>query len=127
MKTMWGSLSLIACAFMLTATATAVEKSKVKADVPATKAATGKTVRTAWPSETLAGKIMLVIPAKNLVIVKGPDGVPFDLRVTPATRIESGDRKIALKSLNEDLQKGVSVRYVPERAGDIARTIQVTG
>ena len=126
MKTMWSSLSLIACASMLTATATAVEKSKAKAEASATKATTVKTVRTAWPPETLAGRIMMVIPAKNLVIVKGSDGVPFDMRVTTATRIESGDHEIALKNLIVDMQKGVSVRYVPERAGDIARTIQVT-
>lgn len=115
MKTMWSSLSLVAGVFMLTATVTAAEKSKTAAE------------RTAWPPETLTGQIMMVVPAKNLVIVKGPDGVPFDLRVTPATHIESGDHKIALKDLNQDAQKSVSVRYVPERAGDIARTIKVTG
>lgn len=125
MKTMWSSLSPVVCAFMLTAAVTATEKSK--AEVPATKALAAKTERTAWPPETLAGKIMMVVPAKDLVIVQGPDGVPFDLRVTPTTHIESGDHKIALKDLNQDTQKAVSVRYVPERAGDIARNIKVTG
>jgi len=115
MRTMWSSLSLVVCAFMLTATVTAAEKSKATAE------------RTAWPPETLAGQIMMVVPAKNLVIVKGPDGVPFDMRVTPATHIESGNHTIALKDLNQDAQKSVTVRYVPERAGDIARTIKVTG
>ena len=125
MRKMWSSLSLIACAFMLTATVTAAEKSK--ADHPGTKDTVAKTERTAWPPETLAGKIMMVVPAKDLVIVQGPDGVPFDLRVTPATHIEFGDHKIALKDLDQHMQKAVSVRYVPERAGDIARTIRVTG
>jgi len=124
MNTIWSSLSLVACVFMLTATVTAAEKSKAVA--PGSKA-TGATIqRTAWPPETLAGKIMMVVPAKDLVIVQGPGGVPFDLRVTSATHIESRDHKIALKKLNQDTQKAVSVRYVPERAGDIARTIQVT-
>ncbi len=125
MKTMWSSLSLVVCLFMLTVSATAAEKSK--AEPAGANATAAKTERTAWPPETLAGKIMMVVPAKDLVIVRGPDGVPFDLRVTAATHIESGDHKIALKDLNQDTKKTVSVRYVPERAGDIARTIQVTG
>jgi hypothetical protein len=125
MKTIWSSLSVVACVFMLAATVTAAEKSKAVA--PGSKATAVTTQRTAWRPETLAGKIMMVVPAKDLVIVQGPSGVPFDLRVTSTTHIESGDHKIDLKDLNQDIQKGVSVHYVPERAGDIARTIQVTG
>lgn len=120
-------LSLFVCVSMLAATASAVENQKAKADVSHAKAAAVKSSRTAWPPETLAGKIIMVVPAKNLVIVNGPDGVPFDMRVTPATHIEAGTHKVALKDLNQDIQKGVSIRYVPERAGDIARTIQVQG
>jgi len=62
-----------------------------------------------------------------MLVVEGPGGVPFDLVVTPATRIRSGERSLALKDLSSDTQSPVSVRFVPERRGDVARTIQVTG
>jgi len=96
---------------------------------PKTEKVTAKdpTVRSMWPPETLSGKITMVDPAKNLVVVTGPHGVPFDMRVTTATRIRSGDKNLTLQDLNQDQQKAVSIRFVPERSGDIARSIQVTG
>jgi hypothetical protein len=80
-----------------------------------------------WPSETLSGKIVMVVPNQKLVVVKTHDGIPFDIDVTSHTRIKSGDRSMALKDLTQDLNKQVSVTFVPERHGDIARSIQVGG
>lgn len=122
MQSIWNALTLVACACVLMATATAAEKPNP--DVTKTKT---KSIRAAWPAETLNGKIMIVDRAQKLVIVQGPDGVPFDVLVTPSTRIKSGDQELALKDLTLDKQKSVSIRFIPERAGDIARTIQVTG
>ena len=85
-----------------------------------------KTVRQAWPAETLTGQIVAVDPAMDLVIVKA-DGVPFDLDVRASTRIESGNQKLTLKDLSSDLKKNVSVHFVPERSGDVARSIQLMG
>lgn len=125
MKSIWNSLTLVTCACVLMVTATAAEKPNP--DVTKTKTTSVRTIRAAWPAETLTGKIMMVDPAQKLVIVQGPEGVPFDVLVTPSTRIKSGDQKLALKDLTLDKQKSVSIRFIPERAGDIARTIHVTG
>ena len=46
-------------------------------------------MRSAWPSETLSGKIAMVEPDRNLVVVKTSSGVPFDIVVSAKTRIES--------------------------------------
>lgn len=83
--------------------------------------------RVAWPVETLSGQIMMVDPALNVTVVKGPDGVPFDMIVTHATRIKSGDRTLGLSDLSSDTNKNVSVKFVPERKGDVARSIQLNG
>jgi hypothetical protein len=123
-KMIWYSFGVVLCASLLATTASAREKSTT--GVQRTRAAVRKTTRTAWPSETLAGKIVLIDPAKRMVIVKGPDGVPFDMLVTPSTRITSGSHRLTLKDLDVHKQKGVSVRFIPERAGDIARSVQVT-
>jgi hypothetical protein len=124
-KMMWNVLGVLTCTCLIAATATASEKPTATGH--RTNAMEIRATRGTWPPETLAGKIMMVDPAKNLVIVKGPDGVPFDMVVTPSTRITSGDHdRLALKDLKLDNLKSVSVRFIPERAGDVARSIQVT-
>lgn len=113
-----------ACSCLLAAAGAAADKPATATKTKETK--TEKAVRNAWQPETISGKIMMVDTAKKLLVVKGPGGVPYDLRVTPSTKIESGKQKLKLKDLNADLKKNISVRFVPERAGDIARSIELT-
>lgn len=81
--------------------------------------------RSAWAPETLSGTIMKVDAAKDLVIVKGPDNVPFDIKVGRGTRILSGQQPLKLASLGPDVNRQVTVRFTPKRSGDIARVIQI--
>jgi len=83
--------------------------------------------RNAWPAETLSGKITMVDPAQNLVVVQTPDGVPFDMVLTPRTLIDSGNQRVTMKDLSGDINQNVSVRFVPERRGDVARSIEIGG
>ena len=124
-KMFGGLLGIVVSAGLLAATSPASEKSTT--GVQRTNATATKAIRTSWPPETIAGKIMMVYPAQNLLIVKGPDGVPFDMRVERSTRILSSGHRLTLKDLNLDKQKNVSVRFVPESTGDIARSIQLAG
>ena len=84
-------------------------------------------VRGNWPSEVLSGKITNVDPDRKLVVVQTPDGVPFDMYVTGKTLIKSGDQTIALKDLTRDRNQGVSVKFIPERRGDVAESIRLNG
>ena len=59
--------------------------------------------------------------------MKTPGAVSYDLVVTAKTRIKSGDQAIGLKDLSQDLNKPVSVKFTPERRGDVAKAIQVAG
>ena len=78
-----------------------------------------------WPAENLTGSLLEVKPGIDLVIVKGPDGVPFDLRVTPSTRIEMNHQRVKLDQLQSEGNHGVSVRFIPERKGDVAESIEI--
>jgi len=117
------ALSAASCVFLLAPPTLAANK-------PATethKTAAKKTARRVWPAETLSGKIVMVNPTLNLAVVKGPDGIPFDMIVTHSTRITSGRQTLKLPDLSLDMNKSVSVKFVPERKGDVARSIQVNG
>jgi len=120
----WKTVGAAACACALAINCGAAQKTATNT----TKTKTSTTaIRNVWPPETLSGKIILVDPAKNLVVVTGPHGATFDMRVTSSTKIRSGGQTLTLKDLNRDQQKNVSVEFVPERLGDIARSIQITG
>lgn len=111
------------CAILVGVPAVAANHPAATAHKATTKAAMEK----AWPAETLSGRIMMVDPGLKLAVVKGPDGVPFDLIVTHKTQIESGSQRLKLLDLTSDTNKGVSVKFVPEQRGDVARVIQITG
>jgi len=116
-------LSAASFAFLLAVPMIAANKPAAQSHkTPATE-----TIKTAWAPETLSGKIMMVDPAQHLAVVKGADGVPFDMIVTHSTQITSGDQTLKLPDLSADLNKSVSVKFVPERKGDVARSIQVNG
>jgi hypothetical protein len=113
------------CALLLAIPLTAANKpaaAKMKKSGTTTVA-----MRSAWPPETLSGKIAMVDPNRKLAVVKTPDGVTYDMVVTAKTRIESGAQAVALKDLTLDLNKPVSVKFTPERRGDVARSIRIAG
>ena len=82
-------------------------------------------MRSAWPAESLSGKITNVDPGRNMVVIQTADGIPFDMYVTNKTRIQSGEQSIALKDLAGDMNQSVSVKFVPERRGDVAESIRI--
>ena len=81
----------------------------------------------AWPAETLSGKINMVDPGENIVVLKGTDGIPYDMVITPKTKIESGNQTLASTDLQQLQNKNASVKFVPESRGDVAVSIQVQG
>lgn len=91
-----------------------------KATASITKAVPG-----AWPAESLAGTITGVDANKRIVIIKDSNGVPFDMVVNRSTRIKSGSSDLSLRDLASDVNKRASIRFVPERSGDMARSIQI--
>lgn len=113
------ALAAVVCALMFTVTLSAAPTNKI--------AARHSSGPQSWPAETLSGKIMTVDPSTGLVVVKTPDGVPFDFDITSHTRIDTSKGKVTLKDLQTDLNKGVSVKFVPEAKGDIAQSIQING
>ena len=68
----------------------------------------------------------MVDPARKLVVVQDLSGVPFDMVVSRSTRIKSASGTVKLSDLNSDLNRNSSIRFVPERHGDVAKTINVS-
>lgn len=128
MKIKCSNIAITACAFMLAVPLISADRPTASTSTTTGKKMTATTsMRNAWKPETLTGKITSVDPDRNLMIVETKDGIPFDMLVTPNTRIKSGDRGLDLKDLRQDVNKNVSVRFTPERRGDVASSIQVNG
>jgi hypothetical protein len=90
-----------------------------------TNASQTPAVREAWPPETISGTISTVDTQQNLVILRDSSGTPFDFVMTPSTRIESGNHRVVRSALSSDTNKTASVRFIPQRRGDVAQLIQV--
>ena len=97
-----------------------------KTDESAAKTANvGK--KTPWSKpETLSGTISSVKSDEKLVVVTSSAGVPYDFKVTGATKIKVGDQKGKLDDLSGATNKQVSVAYLPTRTGNVARSIEVS-
>lgn len=77
--------------------------------------------------ESMSGTIQMVVADQNLLIVSGPNKVPYDLKVTPKTVIVVGDKRGTLESLSGLVGKSVSVGFVPQRDGNFATRVEVAG
>lgn len=121
-KTMW--LGRIACAILVTFALSARERPARSSENENLKSTE---VRTAWPPETMSGTITMVDPAQHLVVVQDSSGIPFDMVVTGSTQIRSGNQKLTFGDLTSDINKNVSLHFIPERRGDVARSIQLNG
>jgi hypothetical protein len=93
--------------------------------VPAWGAA--RAVRRGWPPETLSGTIDMVRPNQRLLVVKGPDGVLFDMVVTKRTSLERGNQPVDLNQITNSKNQPVSVQFTPEGRGDVAQSVRITG
>jgi len=98
---------------------------KVGPEVHKPSPVSAKAARSAWPPETLTGKIMTVDASRRLVVVQGPGNVPYDMRVNRETRILSGKQPVKMDNLSSQVDRQVKVRFTPERSGDIAQLIQI--
>ncbi|MGP0074005.1 MAG: hypothetical protein ACLPWF_18995 [Bryobacteraceae bacterium] len=76
-----------------------------------------------WEAQNLTGTISMVDPKMELVVVRDSSGVPFDFKIARSTRIDAGAKREELSELTP--KESVSIHYVPEARGDIARSIQV--
>ncbi|MBZ5619168.1 MAG: hypothetical protein LAQ69_10675 [Acidobacteriia bacterium] len=124
MKVKLSMLAATVCTLLVAIPLTAANGPAAKTNK---KMTTTAAMRSAWPPETISGKITLVNPDQKLVVVEPPSGVPFDMVVTAKTLIKSGDQVVTLNDLTQDVNKTVSVRFTPERRGDVAKSIQIGG
>jgi hypothetical protein len=120
MRSRFSILAMVACGALAAAPLFGADASSATSKKSAA-------VRSAWSAESLSGTITMGDAARKTVVVQTPGGVPFDMVITRNTRIKSGDRAITLQDLPKDVNRGVSVKFVPERRGDIATTIQLNG
>jgi hypothetical protein len=88
-----------------------------------TNSATAHQAVQRWAPQNLNGTVSMVDPKMNLVVVRDSSGVPFDITVARNTRIDQGARREDLAQLTP--KESVSVHYVPEARGDVARTIEI--
>jgi hypothetical protein len=113
-------LGLVTLSLVTTVLVVAETKPAAKVKAPAKAHALAQ-------AETVNGTIASVDLAKRLIVVKDSAGTPFDFVVTPATRIESSHNRLKMQDLTSRTNTPASVKFVPMRKGDLAKSISITG
>jgi F420-0:gamma-glutamyl ligase len=104
-------------------TLTLAQEAEKKAEAPA---AAEKPKTPAVKPETLSGTLQTVVAEQKLVVVTDASGIPFNFKVTGATKIKVGGSKAKLADLSGATGKPVSVKFLAEKkTGDVAVTIEV--
>jgi hypothetical protein len=126
-KTLLSVLTLTLFVFLGMTSLAAQEAEKPEADTASKAAAGEKKAKADWSKpETLSGTIALVKSDDKLLVVTSSAGVPYDFKVTGATKIKIGDKKGKLDDLAGSTNKQASVAYLPTRTGNVARSIDVS-
>jgi hypothetical protein len=108
---------------LLTAGLSAIVCASMALGAGTTKIVTHHTTPMRWQAQELKGTISMVDPQQDLVVVRDSSGTPFDIQVQRSTRITNGQSPAKLSQLSKN--ESVSVRYIPEVRGDVARQIEV--
>ena len=74
--------------------------------------------------ETIRGSLVALVKEQRLIVLKGDGGVPYNFKVTSATKIQIGGKKAGFEDLDTMNNASVSVTFVPTRQGNVAREIQ---
>jgi hypothetical protein len=59
-----------------------------------------------------------------LIVLKGDGGVPYNFKVTSATKIQIDGKKAGFEDLDTMANESISVAFVPTRQGNVAWEIQ---
>jgi len=112
-RTLW--LALLAALVLVQGFAVAQEQA---AEAPAAPVALGKV-------ETITGTVSMVVPDKGTIVVNSASGVPYNFKVNRATRIKIAGQKAKLADLQGQTGKAATVKFLPLRTGNLARSVDV--
>lgn len=74
--------------------------------------------------ETISGTLTIVSSDEGLIFVKSSEGITYDFKISSATKIVAGDRKLKFDELAPEVGKQVEVTFLPLRgAGNKALTV----
>jgi hypothetical protein len=75
--------------------------------------------------EKISGTLFLVDASQDQIFVKGSDNTPYAFKITKRTKIEMNNQKVALADLSQQVQKPVTITFVPKSEGNFAQHVQV--
>jgi hypothetical protein len=121
-KTFFLLLALVVLTFVGISSVVAQEAAKSKG---AKAAASEQPKAEAATPETISGTLQIIVADKKLVVLTDARGIPFNFKVTGATRIKVAGKKAKLAELAGQANKSASVKFLPLRSGNVAQTIDV--
>ncbi|MGB2624599.1 MAG: hypothetical protein WA857_20550 [Candidatus Acidiferrum sp.] len=120
-------LALCSC-LCLGAMGARAENSSPKTTTAKTETAKGATKDASYAlgkPETLSGTILIVNGQKDLLVLEGTNGIPYDFRVPNTAKIDVASNRGTLNDLSSDVNRMASVTFVPMSTGNIAKIVNL--
>jgi len=95
------------------------------ANTEVAKSAPKNVVYTLGKPETLSGTILIVNGQKDLLVLEGANGIPYDFRVPNKAKIDVANSPETLSDLSSDVNQAASVTFVPMSNGNIAKVVNL--
>lgn len=76
-------------------------------------------------AETIQGTLSIVDRDAGVIYVKSGEGITYDFRILPGTKISQGGRKLKIDDLNEQIGKNVEVVFRPLHTGNMANSVEL--
>jgi ABC-type amino acid transport substrate-binding protein len=118
-------LSGLVLSFIAVSSTLAQEAEKPEEAPAKKKAAAEKPKAELAKAETISGTLRMVAADKKIVVLTDSAGTPFDFKVTGVTRIKVAGKKAKLDELASQTNKAASVKFLPTRSGNVARSIEI--
>ena len=83
--------------------------------------------RVLGPAETLSGTVASVNADAATVVVTGSNGVPYNFKWTRRTMVKISNARAKTSELADQVNKQVSIKFVPKTNGNYAESIEIGG
>jgi hypothetical protein len=75
--------------------------------------------------ETISGTLTIVNVEEKTIFVKAENGITYDFKIGPATKVAAGDTKLKMEDLTGQIGKSIEVVFRPLKTGNAASTIEI--
>ncbi|MGA7295175.1 MAG: hypothetical protein WBW53_18830 [Terriglobales bacterium] len=78
------------------------------------------------PAEELSGTIAFIGSSDKEITLVGANGVPYDFRLTPKSKVDLAGKQIGRSDLASEKNREATIRFLPTTGGNLAESVKIS-